>query len=99
MEGKEKTVYITGLKELPEEKIKEAEEINSCLIKRSNKIPDDASLLIVDLTEEKEYILFDIEKKEIPFIAALECAEKKIRRALDRGAVDFLIKDESKVRL
>jgi len=96
MEGKEKTVYITGLKELPEEKIKEAEEINSCLIKRSNKIPDDASLLIVDLTEEKEYILFDIEKKEIPFIAALECAEKKIRRALDRGAVDFLIKDKSK---
>ncbi len=96
MEGKDKTVYITGLKELPEEKIKEAEEINSCLIKRSNKIPDDASLLIVDLTEEQEYILFDIEKKEIPFIAALECAEKKIRRALDRGAVDFLIKDESK---
>ena len=96
MDGKEKIVYIIGLKELPEEKIKKSEKINSCLIKRSNKIPEDASLLIVDLTEEQEYILFDIEKKEIPFIAALECAEKKIRRALDRGAVDFLIKDESK---
>jgi len=89
-------VCIIGLKELPEEKIKEAEGICSCQIKRSNEIPDGASLLIVDLIEKKENILFDIEKKKIPFVAAVECDEKKIKRVLDRGAIDFLIKDESK---
>jgi len=93
---KGRMVYILGMGELPEERIKEAEEICSCQIKRSNKIPDDAILLIVDLTEKKEDILFDIEKKKIPFVAALECDEKKIKRALDREAIDFLIKDESK---
>ncbi len=96
MEEEKETVYIIGLKELPEEKIKEAEEICSCQIKRSNEIPDDATFLIVDLTEKKENILSNIEKKKIPFVAAIGCDEKKIKNSLDRGAIDFLIKDESK---
>jgi len=96
MGEEKKAVYIIGLEELPEEKIKEAERICSCQIKRGNEIPGSATLLIVDLTEKKENILFDVEKKKIPFVAAVECDEKKIKRTLDRGAIDFLIRDESK---
>lgn len=91
-------IYIAGLKEIKEDSIKQLEKSLSVPVKlrKTDKIPERADLVIVDLTEKSEKVLFEIEKKGIYFVTVSKCDDDLIKRCLNRGAIDFFIKDENK---
>jgi len=91
---KQRKVYLLGLEEISDSYIKQIAKELSCQIKRTDTIPENADFIIVDLNYIGENIIFEINKRKIPFVIITEYNEGKIQDFLQKGAVDFIIKDK-----
>ncbi len=91
-----RTVYLMGLDEIPLDNLKELEKEFSCQIKRANKIPEKADLLVLDSSVIKKDTISEIKNKNIPYIVICECNEEEVRSIINSGAIDFLTKDKEK---